>query len=222
MTVPERRALLHLEEDVDGVEVVTSSGPARVSVTGATGRPAGTLVLTHGAGGGVRAPDLGALAATAHGTGFAVVAVEQPYRVAGRRSPPAPVPQDAAWVEVLAALAVVPPLVLAGRSNGARVACRTAAGCGAAGVVALAFPVHPPGRPDSSRLAELAAAPCPVLVVQGERDPFGVPGRARGRRIVVLPGAVHDLRRAEPVIQREVRTFLRRIARSAGTTPVGS
>jgi hypothetical protein len=213
VTVPERRARLHLEEGAAGVEVVTSSGPARVSVAGATGRPAGTLVLTHGAGGGVRVPDLDALGAAARGAGFAVVAVEQPYRVAGRRAPPAPARQDAAWREVLAALAVVPPLVLAGRSNGARVACRTAAGCGAAGVVALAFPVHPPGRPDSSRLGELAAVTCPVLVVQGERDPFGVPGRGRGRRVVVVPGAAHDLRGAGAVIEREARAFLRRVAR---------
>jgi hypothetical protein len=204
---------VRLDEDAAGEEVATTAGPARVGVTGATGRPVGTLVLTHGAGGGVRAPDLDALADAARGAGFVVVAVEQPYRVAGRRAPPAPARQDEAWREVLAALAVVPPLVLAGRSNGARVACRTAAGCGAAGVVALAFPVHPPGRPDSSRLGELAAAPCPVLVVQGERDPFGVPGRGRARRVVVVPGAAHDLRGAGAVIEREAQAFLRRVAR---------
>src|SRR5437763_4300948 len=131
------------------VELETPHGPARVRVQAAD-QPAAALVLGHGAGGGVEAPDLAAAARAARAASFAVALVEQPYRVAGRRSP-APAPQlDAAWLAVVAQLREGPlrgvQLVVGGRSAGARVACRTAAEAGAVGVLCLAFPVHPPGR----------------------------------------------------------------------------
>jgi predicted alpha/beta-hydrolase family hydrolase len=154
--------------------------------------PVGALVLGHGAGGGVGAPDLQAAARAARDAGFAVALVEQPYRVAGRRSP-APAHQlDAAWTAVVAALRARPlkglTVVAGGRSSGARVACRTAAETGAAGVLCLAFPLHPPGRPEKSRLDELEAVTVPVLVVQGESDPFGMPPAARARTVVTVRG----------------------------------
>jgi len=181
----------------DQREVATPHGTATVALTDPVGRPAGLLVLGHGAGGGVDAPDLRAVGGAAVSAGVAVAMVTQPYRVAGRRSP-APAPQlDAAWVAVVADLrARVPaglPLVLGGRSSGARVACRTAAGLGAAGVVALAFPLHPPGRPERSRAAELPTA-VPTLVVNGDRDPFGVPPGGGPVDVVVRPGERHALR----------------------------
>ena len=49
--------------------------------------PRAALVLGHGAGGGVDAPDLVAVTEAANAAGFTVALVEQPYRVAGRRSP---------------------------------------------------------------------------------------------------------------------------------------
>jgi predicted alpha/beta-hydrolase family hydrolase len=166
---------------------------------------AAVLVLGHGAGGGVNAPDLTAAASAARAVGFSVALVEQPYRVAGRRSP-APARQlDAAWLAVIAHLRAGPsggvPLVFGGRSAGARVACRTAADAGARGVVCLAFPVHPPGRSDDpakSRLPELDAVPVPVLVVQGESDPFGMPPDGPTRTVVRVPGD-HALRNTAPV-----------------------
>ena len=131
---------------------------------------------------------------------MSVVLVEQPYRVAGRRSP-APAKQlDTAWTSVLAQLRedVLSrlPIICGGRSAGARVACRTAAEAGAVAVLCLAFPVHPPGRgddPTKSRLPELDAVTVPTLVVQGERDPFGIPPEGRSRRVVLVPGT-HSLR----------------------------
>jgi predicted alpha/beta-hydrolase family hydrolase len=158
------------------------------------------LVLGHGAGGGVGAPDLVAATAAAHEAGLSVALVEQPYRVAGRRSP-APAKQlDTAWTAVVAqlrddALSEL-PIVAGGRSSGARVACRTAAATGAAAVLCLAFPVHPPGRgddPSKSRMSELDAVTVPVLVVQGERDPFGMPSDGPGRTVARVPGN-HSLR----------------------------
>jgi len=173
-------------------EVATPHGPARVELH-AVAAPRATLVLGHGAGGGIGAPDLVAARDAALACGVAVALVEQPYRVAGRRSPAPAAQLDAAWLAVLEALAPAGPLLTGGRSSGARVACRTAQAAGAAGVLCLAFPVHPPGRPEKTRLAELDAVEVPVLVVQGERDPFGMPPPAPGREVVAVPGT-HALR----------------------------
>jgi uncharacterized protein len=156
----------------------------------------GTLVLGHGAAGGVDARDLSTVARVAESLGMSVVLVEQPYRVAGRRAP-APARQlDAAWLAVVDHLreeAVArSPLVFGGRSSGARVACRTAEAAGAAGVLCLAFPLQPPRRagrePAPSRIAELDGVAVPVLVVQGERDQFGMPPSAPNRTVVRVAG----------------------------------
>lgn len=184
------------------VELPTARGPARVQLEPVAGAR-GALVLGHGAGGGVGSPDLVAAAAAARRAALTVALVEQPYRVAGRRSP-APAPQlDEAWISVLEHLRTGPlaglPVVAGGRSSGARVACRTAAAVGARAVLCLAFPLRPPGRPDAaSRLPELEAVAAPVLVVQGERDPYGIPPAAEGREIVLVPGT-HTLRSAAPI-----------------------
>lgn len=168
-------------------------------------------MLGHGAGGGVGAPDLQAAKAAGLEAGLAVALVEQPYRVAGRRSP-APAPQlDVAWLAVVDALRGDPfeglELICGGRSSGARVACRTAADAGAAAILCLAFPVHPPGRPEKSRLAELDAVTVRTLVVQGERDPFGMPpARPPLREVVTVPGN-HSLR-ATAAVRDAVASWL--------------
>ena len=187
-------------------DVETPHGPARIHLHSADG-PAAALVLGHGAGGGVHAPDLQAARAVALELGFAVALVEQPYRVAGRRSP-APARQlDAAWTAAVAALrenALSDLAIIAGgRSAGARVACRTAAEVGARAVLCLAFPVHPPGKgddPAKSRLPELDAVEVPVLVVQGESDPFGMPPDGPNRTVVRVPGN-HSLRNPTAVTE---------------------
>src|SRR5690606_20586577 len=81
------------------VTVDTPHGPARVELHSAEeGRAA--LLLGHGAGGGIDAPDLVAVTRAATGVGVHVALVEQPYRVAGRRAP-APAKQlDTAWLAV--------------------------------------------------------------------------------------------------------------------------
>ena len=176
-------------------------GPAQVHL-GPADSPRGALVLGHGAGGGVESPDLVGAAIAARTTGLSVALVEQPYRVAGRRSP-APAHQlDSAWLSVISqlregALAGL-PIVVGGRSAGARVACRTADETGAVAVLCLAFPLHPPGRPDKSRLLELDAVTVPTLVVQGERDPFGIPPPGSNRTVVRIAGT-HSLRSSAAV-----------------------
>lgn len=179
----------------------TPVGQARAVVTRAS-RSWATLVLGHGAGGGIEAPDLAALAAALPAAGVTVVRVEQPWRVAGRRVATPPPTLDRGWLAVLAGLRTRGPLVVGGRSAGARVACRTATAVGARGVVALSFPLRPPGRPDVSRLPELVGAGVPTLVLQGERDAFGGPGDfPAGVDVRPLAFADHSLRvpRSAPV-----------------------
>lgn len=176
---------------MDAIEIDTPHGPARAHVTKVRGAR-GALVLGHGAGGGVGARDLTAASEAAAAEGFSVALVEQPYRVAGRRSPAPAAQLDAAWTAVVASLRTGPlrrlPLITGGRSSGARVACRTSAETGAIGVLCLAFPLHPPGRPEKSRLSELDAVTVQVLVVQGESDPFGMPPDGPNRTVVRVRG----------------------------------
>jgi predicted alpha/beta-hydrolase family hydrolase len=174
--------------------VPTPAGDARVTWHEA-GAARLVLALGHGAGGGVEAADLQALARDLPPRGITVALVEQPWRVAGRKVAPAPRTLDAAWTALWPELARPGlPVVAGGRSAGARVACRTAAELGAHAVLALAFPLHPPGRPERSRAGELAGAGVPLLVVQGERDPFGRPAEfPAGTPLVRVPDADHAL-----------------------------
>ena len=177
--------------------IATPWGDAR-AVISASAEPRLTLVLGHGAGGGIEARDLVALATDLPLREVTVVRVEQPWRVAGRRVAGPPPTLDRAWLAVIEALGVDGPLVVGGRSAGARVACRTASEVGAVGCVALAFPLHPPGRPGASRIDELVGAGVPTLVVQGERDAFGgpkaFPRKRSGFVVRSIPGADHSFR----------------------------
>jgi predicted alpha/beta-hydrolase family hydrolase len=159
----------------DSEIIQTGAGDARI-----TWHPAKkarvVLAVSHGAGGGIEARDLQALAAALPSLGVSVALVEQPWRVAGKKVAPAPRTLDTGWRDLWPTVAKRGlPVVAGGRSAGARVACRTAAELGAAGVLALSFPLHPPGRPEKSRAAELLGAGVPTLVVQGGNDPFGKP-----------------------------------------------
>jgi predicted alpha/beta-hydrolase family hydrolase len=192
------------------VEIDTPHGPALAHLFEAT-EPAGALVLGHGAAGGFGAKDLEAATGAAVEAGVTVAQVEQPYLVAGRRSP-APAKQlDTAWTAVVEQLRADAlgglRLMVGGRSAGARVACRTAAETGAVAVLCLAFPVHPPGRPEKTRLDELDAVDVPVLVVQGDSDPFGMPPPAAGRDVVTVPGN-HSLKGDLGAVAAAVRDWL--------------
>ncbi len=197
------------------MELETPHGPARAHLHQAPA-PRGALVLGHGAGGGVGAPDLVAAADAAAGVGVSVALVEQPYRVAGRRSP-APARQlDAAWVAVVEQLRAGPlaglAVVTGGRSSGARVACRTAGATGAVGVLCLAFPLVAPSG--ASRQDELDGAGVPVLVVQGASDRFGCPEPTGDREVVVVAGD-HGLKKDLDVVGAAVAAWLSsRLART--------
>lgn len=192
------------------LEIETPHGPARAHLHAAE-RPVGALILGHGAAGGVGVPDLIAATDVARSERFSVALVEQPYLVAGRRSP-APAPRlDEAWRAVVARLREEElgglPLIVGGRSAGARVACRTAADSEAVGVLCLAFPVHPPGRPEKTRLDELDAVDLPTLVVQGVSDPFGMPPPGPNRSVVEVAGN-HSLKADVDAVSEAVRDWL--------------
>lgn len=174
------------------VTIPTPPGDARITWFRAQ-RPHLVLALGHGAGGGIEARDLQALARALPGRGVSVALVEQPWRVAGRKVAPAPKTLDAAWTALWPALTEPGlPVVAGGRSAGARVACRTAGDLGAHAVLALSFPLHPPGRPEKSRADELLSPDVPVLVVQGGRDPFGRPEEfPPEQKVVEVPHADH-------------------------------
>ncbi|MDT0551485.1 hypothetical protein RND15_53930, partial [Streptomyces sp. DSM 41529] len=75
------------------------------------------LAASHGAGGGIEARDLKALAAALPAHGVTVALVEQPWRVAGKKVAPAPKTLDTGWRGVWPALAAAgPPVVSGGRS----------------------------------------------------------------------------------------------------------
>ncbi|MGW5326886.1 alpha/beta hydrolase family protein [Streptomyces sp. NPDC004014] len=187
--------------------VPTDAGDARITWHRADAARL-VLAVSHGAGGGVEARDLQALARTLPGHGVTVALVEQPWRVAGKKLAPAPKTLDTGWRGLWPALAAPGlPVVSGGRSAGARVACRTAAELGAHAVLALSFPLHPPGRPEKSRAAELLGAGAPTLVVQGGNDPFGRPAEfpEGPHRMIEVPSADHGFavpKRAEITQER--------------------
>jgi predicted alpha/beta-hydrolase family hydrolase len=174
--------------------IETPHGQARLVVRRARG-PVATLLLSHGAGGGIDSRDLSALADDLPRNGVTVVLLEQPWKVAGRKIATPPATLDAGLVAAANRLRTRTPLVVGGRSAGARSAARCARSLGASGCLALSFPLHPPGKPERSRLDELLGAGVPTLVVQGERDAFGRPEEFPGDLdLAVVPAADHGLK----------------------------
>lgn len=177
--------------------VDTPYGEGRLHTRRATS-PIATLLLSHGAGGGVESRDLWALADALPAQGVSVVLFEQPWRVAGRAVATAPPTLDVGLTKAADMMRVRTPLVVGGRSAGARSAARTAKSLGASGCLALSFPLHAPGKTEPTRLPELRGVRLPTLVVQGERDPMGRPEEFPvdlvGVDMVVIPSGDHSLK----------------------------
>jgi predicted alpha/beta-hydrolase family hydrolase len=206
------------------IEIDTPHGQANAHLHAAD-EPTAALVLGHGAAGGVSSRDLVAVTEVVRSEGVSVALVEQPYRVAGRRSP-APARQlDAAWTAVVDHLRAGElrglPFVVGGRSSGARVACRTAEATGAVAVLCLAFPLQPPPRAGAaatpSRLFELDEVTVPTLVVQGARDRFGIPPATADRSVVEVPGD-HSLRTDVGAVAAAVGGWLPGVVSQAART----
>lgn len=209
--------------------VQTPRGEGRLVVHEAES-PAAVLLLSHGAGGGIDAPDLVALAEALPAQGVSVALFEQPWRRAGRKVASPPAHLDDAFVAAAAQMPDGLPLIVGGRSAGARSAARTALQVGASGCLALAFPLHPPGRPEKSRLGELHGAEVTTLVVQGERDAFGSPSEFPDEvDVCVVPFADHSFRvpKRAPMGQDEalaivVEATLEWVVREAAGAAVGN
>jgi uncharacterized protein len=198
---------------VKTVDIKTPHGLGRAQLHVADNARA-ALALGHGAGGGVESRDLVVATQVGLDEGVSVALFEQPYRVAGRRSPAPAGRLDAAWTAAVESLRNGDlsglPLIVGGRSLGARVACRTAEEVGAIAVLCLAFPLHAPGRggdPKASRVDELDGVQVPTLVVQGDRDPFGMPPPGRNRAVVKVPGD-HGLKADLDAVAEAIRTWL--------------
>ena len=198
------------------IEIETPTGPARAHLHPAD-EGKGALVLGHGAGAGIDGPDLAAATEAGRDEGFSIALIEQPYRVAGRRSPAPAKRLDEAWIAVIEHLRANQlsglPLIAGGRSLGARVACRTVEQTGAIAVLCLAFPLLPPRRgdkPPQSRLPELEAVEIPVLVVQGESDRFGMPPAGPDRQVAKVHGD-HGLKSDSDAIAAAIRAWLQTI-----------
>ena len=140
-------------------------------------RPA-AVVLAPGAGADRDQSTLVALDGALTRRGIAVLRVDFPYRIAGRRAPDRP----AVLVETIRTAATdlarrlgieLNQVALGGRSMGGRI-CSIAVSLGlpTAGLVLISYPLHPPGRPDRERSDHFGAISAPCLFVSGDRDPF--------------------------------------------------
>lgn len=209
--------------------VETPRGEGRLIIHPASD-PVATLLLSHGAGGGIEASDLQALAQALPEQGVTVALFEQPWRRAGRKVATAPATLDEALVVAASRMPRDVPLIVGGRSAGARSAARTAVDVGASGCLALAFPLHPPGKPEKSRLGELHGTDVTTLVIQGERDTFGGPSEFPDEvDVCVVPFADHSFKvlKSAPISQEDalaivVEATLEWIVREAAGTQVGN
>jgi predicted alpha/beta-hydrolase family hydrolase len=137
------------------------------------------VLLAHGAGAGMDAPALVALADALADAGIPSLRFEYPYRSAGRRAPDRPPVLEAATRAAAAELAArvsLPParLVLGGRSMGGRYCSMVVAAeddpVPALGLLLLGYPLHPAGKPERRRDDHFPRLRCPVLFVSGTRD----------------------------------------------------
>jgi hypothetical protein len=184
-------------------------------------RPA-AIVLTPGAGAGRDQATLVALDTALTALDIAVLRLDFPYRIAGRRAPDRPaVLIDAvttATTEFANELRVEQAKVaLGGRSMGGRI-CSIAAsqGLSCAALVLVSYPLHPPGRPERSRTAHFPDITVPCLFVSGDRDPFGSPGELAAATQLIpgpvthawLPGGDHSLRGRDAAVTAIVACWL--------------
>ena len=194
------------------LELPTPHGPARAHVHAVEGARA-VLVLGHGANGAITTPDLTLATEVANAAGVTVVLIEQPYRVAGRRSPSPAHQLDAAWIAVVEQLRAGPATRPAGARR--RSLLRRPGGVPDGrgdrrrGRAVPRLPAPSPGalgrRRAKTRQPELDAVPVPVLVIQGVRDPFGMPSAPPTGRIVQVAGD-HSLKADRATVARRSAT----------------
>jgi predicted alpha/beta-hydrolase family hydrolase len=171
------------------------------------GKPRGTVVLTHGAGGSRESALLKKICDEWARRGWLAVRYNLPYR---RRRPKGPPSGSAATdqagvveaIELVATLANG-PVIAGGHSYGGRMTSMAVAE-GATRVDALtlfSYPLHPPGKPEKPRTEHLPRIEAPTVFTHGTSDPFGsidellvaaalIPASTE---VVEITGARHDL-----------------------------
>jgi len=149
------------------------------AVEGLLARPPGAtclLVLSHGAGDGMRHPFMESAAAELAARGIATLRYQFPYmQKKSRRPDSAVVLQATVRAAVRAAAAAAPdlPLLAGGKSMGGRMTSLAAATeplDGVRGIVFFGFPLHAAGNPSDERGAHLSRVTVPMLFLQGTRD----------------------------------------------------
>jgi uncharacterized protein len=198
---------------------MTELGP--VAVEPSPIRPK-AIVLTPGAGASADHLTLVALDTALSARGIAVLRVDFPYRLAGRRAPDRP----AVLIETVRSAAVdfadklgvgLSEVALGGRSMGGRMCSMAASeGLAIAGLVLISYPLHPPGRPDRLRTEHFPAIKVPCLFVSGDRDPFGSPDELQAATRTIagpvthawLAGGDHGLRRRDESVVSIVASWL--------------
>ena len=181
------------------------------------------MLLTPGAGSSASHPSLMAIEQGL--PGLAVLRMDFPYRLAGRRAPDrAPVLLAAvrASAVVLAADTPCTPeeIVFGGRSMGGRMCSMAIAeGMPARALVCICYPLHPPGKPENLRIAHLPDITVPCLFISGTRDAFGTPDELRAHT-AAIPGPVehhwmdkagHDLKGHDKAIAEIVADWISRL-----------
>jgi predicted alpha/beta-hydrolase family hydrolase len=190
-----------------------------------TDHPAGTLVLTHGAGSNCNAPLLIALADAFCASGFAVLRCDLPFRQARPYGPPPRGSAERDQQGLRAAVEVmrrqVPGRVfLGGHSYGGRQASMLATSEPGVleALLLLSYPLHPPERPDQMRTGHFPELQIPALFVSGLRDGFAtrdemeaglklIPARTE---LLSIAGAGHELmtkRNRDEIVRVVTETF---------------
>jgi uncharacterized protein len=162
-----------------------------------------TLILAHGAGGGMKTPFLAAIARGLGERGIRVVRFEFPYMEAGRKAPDREPVLLEAWREAVRQTGDAAELAIGGKSMGGRMASMVADELGVRRLLCLGYPFHPPGNREKLRTKHLEELRTKTLIIQGTRDQFGtredVEGYKLSKAIQVewLDGADHSYRPRE-------------------------
>lgn len=157
---------------------------AAPSIEGFLHRPvsphAGSIVLTHGAGGNCQSKLLVSMATTFADAGFTVLRCNLPFRQERPTGPPSPGSASRDREGLARAVALLKrisggPIYMGGHSYGGRQASMLAAEHPdlVAALLLFSYPLHPPRRPTQLRTAHLPQLHTPSMFVHGSRDPFG-------------------------------------------------
>ncbi len=167
MTTPEVRAQLDLPAGTVSTAWVAPADPVA------------TLVLGHGAGGGMDHPFMAGFSRAISEDGVATLRFNFPYIERGRRSPDPERVLREAWLGAFdagVARSDGKAVLAGGKSLGGRIASMCVAdGMPAAGLVFLGYPLHPPGKPERIRDEHLYRIEVPMLFLHGTGDPFATP-----------------------------------------------